>query len=329
MTNLTKNNVIQWGLQYLSSHGYTIKNSHPENVQIRPWSYVIRYDTSAGWIYLKQTPKLIALESTITKILGERFHAPVPEIIASNSDLDCFLMKDAGNSLRPILKKQFDTKLLCKAVDVFTAMQISVSKSVDVFINIGVPDYRLNKLSDLYKALISKKEILIADGLTEKEIDELDSLTPIISELCKKLSAYTIPQTLVQPDFHDNNTLIDDESQKITIIDLGEIVISHPFFSLINLLAQIKKHHGLTEQDSAYQNIKDECIKNFTQFESRDDLLKAFESARVLLPIYGVLAGYRLIEACDKKELRSFYGTGILQNQLKEFEMLCIEQGIR
>lgn len=322
--DLTKNEIIQWGLEYLSSHGYTLKSNHPENVQIRPWSYVIRYDTSAGWIYLKQTPKLIALEAAITKILHDQFNAPVLEVIASNFELDCFLMKDAGNPLRAILKKQFDAKLLCKAVGAFTAMQIEVSNDVDAFLNIGVLDYRLNKLPDLYKALISKKDILLADGLLEKEIGELESLTTTVSELCKKLSEYAISQTLVQPDFHDNNTLIDDALQKITIIDLGEIVISHPFFSLINFLAQIKKHHGLTEQDSAYQNIQDACFKNFTQFESLENLLNAFELARILLPIYGVLAGYRLIEACDKKELIEYYGTGMLRNQLKEFAIHAI-----
>lgn len=319
----TKDEIIQWGLEYLSSHGYTLKNNHPENVQIRPWSYVIRYNTSAGWIYLKQTPKLIALEATITKILRDQFHAPVLELIASNSALDCFLMKDTGNPLRAILKKQFDEKLLCSAVDAFTAMQISVSSGVNALLNIGVPDYRLNKLSGLYKALISKKEILISDGLAEKEIDELASLISLVSELCKKLSEYTIPQTLVQPDFHDNNTLIDGATQKITIIDLGEIVISHPFFSLINFLQQIKKHHGLTEKDTTYQKIHDACFKNFTQFESKENLLTAFELAKILLPIYGALAHFRLIEACDNTQLESYYGIGKLSAELKAFMASC------
>lgn len=317
--DLTKNEIIQWGLEYLSSHGYTIKNKHPENVQIRPWSYVIRYDTSAGWVYLKQTPKLIALEATITKILRDKFHAPVPEVIASNLELDCFLMKNAGTPLRSLLKKQFDEKLLFKTLDSFTEMQISVSANADTFINIGVPDYRLDKLPNLYKELISKKDVLIMDGLTEKEIDKLHSLIPSVSDLCKKLSAYAIPETLVQPDFHDNNTLIDDTSQKITIIDLGEIVISHPFFSLINFLQQIKKHHGLTEQEIAYQYIKDACFKNFIRFESKENILTIFELTKILLPIYGALAHYRLIEACDKTQLESHYGSGKLGAELKEF----------
>ncbi len=57
-------------------------------------------------------------------------------------------------------------------------------------------------------------------------------LLPKASILCKKLSDYSIKQTIVQPDFNDNNTLIDNVSN-ITTIDLGEIVISHPFFSLL------------------------------------------------------------------------------------------------
>ena len=159
----------------------------------------------------------------------------------------------------------------------------------------------------------------MADGLTEIEIDKLHSLIPTVSQAFKKLSEYAVPQTLVQPDFHDNNTLINDESQEITIIDLGEIVISHPFFSLINFLNQIKKHHGLTEQDTAYQNIKDACFKNFIKFESKENILTVFELTKILLPIYSALAHYRLIEACDKTQLESYYGSGKLDAELKNF----------
>lgn len=321
--DLTKNDIIQWGLDYLSSHGYTLKSTQPEDVQIRPWSYVIRYDTSQGWVYLKQTPQLISLEAKITELLHDQFQAPVPEIIASNTELNCFLMRDAGDPLRPMLKKKFDVSLFCKAVDVFTKMQIAVSKNTNIFIKISVPDYRLNQLPDLYKILVSKKDILLSDGLTEKEITECELLISSISDLCEKLSEYKIPQTLVQPDFHDNNAVIDNISQKITIIDLGEIVISHPFFSLINFLQQIKKHHGLTEKDDGYKIIQDACFKNFTQFEPTENLSRIFELSSSLLPIYGALAHYRLIEACDKNELISFYGIGKMRDQLREFIVTC------
>ena len=175
------NEIIQWACTYLSSHGYTLKNNLPENVQNTPWSYVIRFATTDGYIYLKQTPELLGLEASIIQILHDQFHASVPKVIAQNAELNCFLMKDAGKSLREILKQKFDETLLFKAIDQFTSLQLAVADHVDVFLDIGVPDWRLDKLPDLYKELLSKNELLIADGLSEIEINELENLLPQVS----------------------------------------------------------------------------------------------------------------------------------------------------
>ena len=313
-----KNEIIQWGCQYLSSHGYTLKNNLPEDVQNTPWSYVIRFATSDGYIYLKHTPTLLALEATIIQILRDQFHASVAEIIAHNAELNCFLTKDAGNPLRAILKKQFNTALILKAIDQFTSLQLAVTDHINVFLDIGVPDWRLDKLPDLYKELLSKKDILIADGLSEMEINELEKLSPKVFNLCKKIAGYSIKQTIVQPDFNDNNTLIDHTHRHITIIDLGEIVISHPFFSLLNFLHQIKKQHLLEKEDSRYLMIKDACLNNYIGFESGENLLNLLELIRPLWFLYGALAGYRLMVACGEEKIMSFQH-GKLIDTLKEF----------
>ena len=272
-----------------------------------PWSYVVRFETSDGYIYLKRTPDLFGLEPAIIQILHDQFHARVPTLIAHNAELNCFLMKDAGSSLRDIIKKKFDETLLCRAVEQFTSLQITAADRVDVFLDIGVPDYRLDKLPDLYKALISQNELLKAEGLSEVDINTLKALLPKISNLCKKLADYSIKQTLVQPDFSDNNMLIDEITQRITIIDLGEIVISHPFFSLLNCLEQIKKHYGLADKDDTYLRIKDACFKNYMcHFKSEKKLSDAISLAQCLLIIYRISYGYRFMIACGKEELTSF-----------------------
>src|SRR5207253_3106871 len=143
-----------------------------------PWSYVIRFATSYGYIYLKHTPPLIALEATILNILRNQFQISVPEIIVYNAELNCFLMKDAGKPLREILKKQFNTALVFEAIDQFTLMQLAVADHIDIFIDIGVPDWRLDKLPDLFKQFLFQKEI-IAGGLSKIEINELEMLYPI------------------------------------------------------------------------------------------------------------------------------------------------------
>lgn len=310
--------IIQWGCKYLLSHGYTLKNNVPESVQNTPWSYVVRFGTSDGYIYLKHTPKLLALEPIITQILYNQFHASVPEVIANNAELSCFLMKDAGKPLREILKKKFDVSLLCKAIDQFTSIQLAVADHMNTFLDIGVPDWRLDKLPSLYKQLFSKKDILIADGLSETEISKLETLLPKISNLCKKLSNYSIKQTIVQCDFHDNNILIDNVSKNITIIDLGEIVISHPFFSFVGFLRQIKKHHALTAEDNRYLQIMDTCLKNYMNFKTIEHLSEAFATAQILWFVYEILAQHRLMLACGETRLISFQH-GKLSSQLKEF----------
>ena len=322
--NLNKE-IIQWGCDYLSSHGYTLKSNLPESVQNTPWSYVVRFTTSDGYIYLKHTPSLLALEANIIRILHDQFHASVAEIIAHKAELNCFLMKDAGRPLREILKQQFDATLFCKAIDQFTSLQVAAADHVSLFIEVGVPDWRLDKLPDLYMQLLSQKEILIADGLSEKEISELEKLLPMVSNVCQKLSGYGIKPSIVQPDFNDNNTLIADTSRAITIIDLGEIAISHPFFSLINCLQQAKKHHALTDEDDTYLQLMDACLKNFMIFASKKHLLNAFAKARILFFIYGALANYRLMIACDKASFTSsFQRHGRPSIPLKEFITACI-----
>ena len=82
--------VIQWACKCLKALGYRLKSKMPENVLNTPWSYLLCFETSAGYIYLKHTPKLFALEATIIQILHEQFYAAVPAVVAHNVELNCF-----------------------------------------------------------------------------------------------------------------------------------------------------------------------------------------------------------------------------------------------
>jgi hypothetical protein len=113
--------------------------------------------------------------------------------------------------------------------------------------------------------------------------------------------------------------------RNITIIDLGEIAISHPFFSLINCLHVAKKHHALTDEDDTYRNLLDACLKNYMIFESKIRLLDAFAIARILFFIYGALANHRLMIACNKARFTSsFQRHGRPSVPLKELMIACI-----
>ena len=315
--------IIAWAYKLLVAHGYSIKSKNPEPVLKTPWSHIVRFNTSHGDVYLKQTPAAIALEAAVIDVLRTEFHASVPEVIASNSEWNAFLMKDAGQSLRSILYQQFDGELFCKAIDQFTSLQLATAANLDVFFEIGVPDWRLEQLPNLYSELLLQRDLLISDGLLEAEIAQLTALLPQVVMLCEQLLAYPIKQTLVQPDFNDNNTLIEPISGKITIIDLGEIVISHPFFSLANCLEQLTSRHAITVTDARYVLLKDACLKNFMGVASKQSLLDALDLAETLWPLYWALANYRLQLACDKTELLAFQMHGRLKDSLNKWMQRC------
>ena len=78
------------------------------------------------------------------------------------------------------------------------------------------------------------------DGLSEDEFIILNKLKPKLISICEKLSKYKIKETFGHADFHDKNILIDTANQRTTLIDLGEVVITHPFFSFRNCLYMVK-----------------------------------------------------------------------------------------
>ncbi len=311
-------NIIQWAEEYLLSNGFTL-TGQPEHVRTMPWSSVTRFNTSTGYIYLKQTPPALSLEPVITQILYDQFHASVPVVISANKELHCFLMKNAGDPLRDLFKDGFQADLLCLAIKEYTFIQHATPEHINIFLELGVPDWRLEKLPSLYDELTSKEDLLIADGMRTDELNTLYKLRPTFLRLCQHLSSYKLPETLDHCDFHDNNILIENGTHNITIIDLGETVITHPFFSLITCLRNARFRYSIKETDKIYIQLQDACFKNWITLAKKNDLLSAFSLAEKLWPIYATLGEYRLMISSHAEEFKSLDRRGRLTEGLKEF----------
>ncbi|WP_367608388.1 hypothetical protein [Legionella sp. W05-934-2] len=255
-------NIITWATGWLKSQGYPLVGQ-PELIQETPWSHVIRLTTLQGTFYLKQPVPLLAKEASVIGFLAHQVKASVPHIVANNDDLHCFLMKDAGIALRKYIVGENKTHILYEAIKQFTAFQRSTEAYIQPLLKLGIPDWRLNRLPNLYEEIINDKNFLKADGMTESELDKLNYLYPLVKEQLQALSQYGICETVVQPDFNTNNMLINTETHQFTMIDLGELSISHPFFSLHNFLYTATIHHGVNEQDLIWHQMVDACIENW------------------------------------------------------------------
>jgi len=217
-------------------------------------------------------------------------------------------MSHAGNNLRTRLKKQFDEDLVCKTMQQFVDFQIQAADYVDDLIAMGVPDYRLDQLPGLYDALVADTVLLAEEGFSETEIAQFQGQSPQVVALCRKLSSYGVKPSVVQLDFNDNNTLIDDTERTITMIDLGEIVIKHPFVSLLNFLEQMGKHYGVTKQDAVYQQLQRIPFVAYADFfPHADDFHDALATAGLVYLLCGAIYQVRFAQACGKENLKQHH----------------------
>jgi hypothetical protein len=307
--------ITSWAKEVLLSKGYSL-SVLPEVVQATPWSSVTKFTTSNGIVYLKQTPPALSLEADVIQILRNEFNASVSVIIVANKNLNCYLMQDCGSQLRKSLKQNFQPDLLCQVIKKYTYIQDAVKNHTNTFIDLGVPDWNLDKLPLLYSQLLDREDLLTADGMTTVELKQCRALYPKLVSMCDQLSKHEIPPTLDHCDFHDGNVLITDTKNNLTIIDWGETVITQPFFSLLTFLNTVTYRYALKETDKVYLDLQNVCFENWSKILSKNDLTAAISLAKKLWPVYAALCFYRLILSSD---LAEFKIVGRLSWHLKAF----------
>jgi Ser/Thr protein kinase RdoA (MazF antagonist) len=91
---------------------------------------------------------------------------------------------------------------------------------VDELLAAGVPDLRLATLPDRYAALVDDDEI-------EQRFRDA---VPRVREMSEELASYGVVETLQHDDLHDGQVFVRGDRQ--LILDWGDCVISHPFFTL-------------------------------------------------------------------------------------------------
>lgn len=320
--NAENDSALRWAQNYLNQQGYSIQGAS-KLIQNTSWAKVYQLATTRGYLYLKQIPEAFAIEPDLLLYLRSFFPALVPEVLAHNPDLRCFLMSDRGTPLKKQLAINVQLDLAREALKSYVVIQTGLISQIDSLMALGVPDWRLAKLPDLYLKLLDDAEFLIQDGFTSNEQQHLISLHSRFAALCQQLAQYSIPETIEHSDFHENNILY--QAQHLTIIDWGESVLSHPFFSLISFLMNMMHTHQMNEQNKIYSQLRDSYLGHWHAFESQERLLNAFALAKRLSPIKYCLSFYRLTqcpgwEAGKRHQGRIAHGLRtFIQSEIKQY----------
>ena len=289
--------LLSWAKETLKSRDININSTN--TVVSTPWSNVYCFHTHDGLYYLKRTSKDLFIEAKVFEKLNLYFPGDCPKLIAKNQELCCFITKGTGIPLRKYLQETFELQYLFLGLEQFIKLQFEVEPLLEEFLEIGVPDWRLNQFSNLVQNLLDDRELLSGEGLNEQEQQRLKELSSRLTQQCQALAELNMPQTLVQADCHTNNMLFDVDTKKLSFVDLGELVISHPLFSIHNYLLQAVRHHGIKEE--VYEKLINICQQYWPEFNKAYPLMKA------IFPVYSALGCYRLMKSIDILDYYQFY----------------------
>lgn len=298
-----KQAILTWAREILKEKQHILIDKE-ETVQENPWSTVIRLSTQTGDIYLKKTPPSLYIEVNILKTLFEQCRACVPQVIASNENLTCFIMNSCGdNTLRNLFNGNLNAEILMKGIEVYKNLQKKCLPHVKHFLKIGVPNWSLEQYPNLYRALLKEELLLLSEGITPQEIEQLNGCYHEFCKLCEALENYKIPNTLCHSDFHDNNIILNLKTERVSIIDVGETAIEHPWFSLAACLGNIENRYQLKKTDSLYLKIKNELFTGWVKNNAESEAI--FAIADKLLMFHLILAHIRLIKGTDQYALKA------------------------
>lgn len=287
----------QWAVRYLESQDCRLVAI--QNIVEPAHSIVNKISTSESVFYLKQTPPALFLEPETISLLHAQGCQHIPNVIAKNDQYHCFLTKACGDiTLRDLFSKNnIDMDLLGRGISHYVSIQRKLENDMPKLVAFGFPDWRLDEFPLLYRYLVKETDLLIGDGLTTKEITTLNQAYNYCQELCERLSSFKIPETINHCDFHANNILLSQKTGELCIIDWGETVIGHPFFSLNTCLWNLTYFHNMKSQDIEYQALQRLCVSSWLDSHEESDLITAFNIANDLLGIFAALGYKRMYEA--------------------------------
>jgi GNAT superfamily N-acetyltransferase len=294
LTATSHTEAIEWVMQALKT-----TEMNTAVVVETPWSNVLKISTLQGSVYLKQMPPDLFIEVDVIQKCRELCKiTEIPEIISANKNLHCFLMKECGDvSLRTLFNGHLNVNLLVQGLQIYIRMQKATAQHVDAFLQAGVPDWRLRHFSKLYQDLVNNEEFLQTHGLEVTQIKILQNAVRKVETLCQELSNYGIPECLNHSDFHENNMLFSKDTQKISIIDLGETAVNHPLFSLSAFLTSPCDRYHIAFASIEYQKLHETCFNEW--LVDKKSMTRVLEIINMLLPVYLLFTQKRFLDAIN------------------------------
>ena len=245
--------IIKWAESALNS-----KVSDAQKLKKTNYSNVIKLTVDKNEYFLKQTPKTLFIEAESLSLIRRNLEIMnVPEVIAQNEELNCFLLSSCGDeTLRDYFQGEFDIDIFIKGLEIYKSIQKKSQKFLNQFEKLGIPNWQLKRLLKEFDNFTSAKDQLKNWNISDDTILDFKNTKTKFIECCKCLEQKNIRPVLNHSDFHDNNMVIIHKTQEVFVIDWSETNISHPFLSLECCFYNIRNRYHIKSDSIEYEKLK-------------------------------------------------------------------------
>jgi hypothetical protein len=272
---------IRWAERRLAERDIGLTGK-PEQFHVVPWSTVIRLPTDRGAVFFKAIWPPEKREAAITQALAKWRPKDVAAVLAADRTRGWLLLDDAGDKLRAIIKKDTDIRHWRTVLPQYAELQLAIAKHANELMKLGAPDRRAASLANQYERLLANRTLLqlgVKGGLTQKQYGKLVDLVPHVREWSAYVAG-TVPDTIQHDDLHDGQVFVKDGRYRI--LDWGDTVVSHPFYSLTVALRSIAHTFKLKDDALELRRLADLYLEPFTAVATKKQLLQNYAIAKRL-----------------------------------------------
>jgi len=191
-----------------------------EQPHVTDWSTVMRVPTDGAPVWFKANDEAMAHEAAVLDLVASRSTGRVPPTLARDPRTGWMLLADAGPRLRDVIPEERSLARWYDVLEAYARIQLACEDDVDALLALGLPDCRLHTLPGAYAALLA-------------DLGDTDPRLPgpeAIGDLCARLAAFGIRDTVQHDDLHDGQVFLGSGVHQV--LDWGDACVSHPFFTL-------------------------------------------------------------------------------------------------
>jgi hypothetical protein len=252
--------------------------------QLRVWnrSAILRVPTTDGYVFFKALPPATPLTEALQFELISQYAEYLPSHLAVEPQRGWTLIREPG-----VGSSQSGTAEdgWMEAVQALAHMQIASVPRVKRYLQMGLPDRRIGRMPTQIELLFGDVEAMRpqrSGGLTTDEVRRLQEIQPAVKADLAQLARYRIPAALEHGDIFAGDSVTNRPGA--TFLDWSDAAIAHPFFSVA--LNTSDPDSATSDELSVRARLRDTYLQAWSDFDTADRLLDAFEVAQRLAPLH-------------------------------------------